>query len=127
MMTRTERNSAARRRGELTRDRGSRQLSPAIDARRRLNARRADGTPTNADPFGPNDRRYAYLTRSSDEKSLAKRLAKPGDGSVEHGKNERELYREIIRRAKTVRERATETLRRSPRVAQEARRPWVTG
>jgi len=113
-MTRTEHNSAARRRGELTRDRGSRRLSPAIDAQRRLNARRADGTPTNADPFGPNDRRYAYLTRSY-ENGLAKRLAKRGDGSVEDGMNERELYRQIIRRAETFRERAAESLTRSPR------------
>ena len=78
-MTRTEHNSVARRRGELTRDRGSRRLSPAIDAQRRQNARRVDGTPTNADPFGPNDRRYAYLTRSYDEKGLAGRLAKRSD------------------------------------------------
>ena len=121
-MTRTEHYSAARSRGELTGDRGSRRLSPAIDAQRRLNARRADGTPTNADPVGPNDRRYAYPTRSYDESSLAKRLAKRGDGGVEDGMTERELYREIIRRASTFRERAAESLRRSPRVAQEARR-----
>jgi hypothetical protein len=100
-MTPTEHYSAARRRGELTGDRGSRRLSPAIDAQRRLNTRRADGTPTNADPFGPNDRRYAYPTRSYDENGLAKRLAKRGDGGVEDGMTERELYREIIRRAST--------------------------
>jgi hypothetical protein len=64
ILTRTEHNWAARRRGELTRDRGSRRLSPTIDARRRLNARRAVGTRTKADPFGPNDSRYAWLTRS---------------------------------------------------------------
>ena len=121
-MTRTEQYSAARRRGELTRDRGSRRLSPAIDAQRRLNARRADGTPTNPDPFGPNDRRYAYLKRSYDENGLAKRAAKRDDGSMEHGMTERELYREIIRRASTFRERAAESLRRSRRVAQDARR-----
>jgi hypothetical protein len=126
-MTWSEQNWAARSRGELTRDRGSRRLSPAIDAQRRLNARRADGTSTNADPLGPNDRRYAYLTRSYEEKGLARRLAKRGDGSAEEGINEREFYREIIRRAKTVRERAAESLRRSPRVAQPQRRPWVTG
>ena len=120
-MTRTAHNSAARRRGEVTGDRGSRRLSPAIDAQRRLNAQRADGTPTPADPFGPNDRRYAYLTRSS------RRLAKRGDVSVDDAMNERELYRQIISRAKTFRERAAESLRRSPRVAQEARRPRVTG
>ena len=112
-MTRTAHNSAARRRGEVTGDRGSRRLSPAIDAQRRLNARRADGTPTTADPFGPNDRRYAYLTRSYDEKGPVKRLAKRGDVSVDDGMNERELYRQIIRRAKTFRERAAESLRRS--------------
>jgi hypothetical protein len=121
-MTRTEHYSAARRRGELTGDRGSRRLSPAIDAQRRLNTQRADGTPTNADPFGPNDRRYAYPTRSYDENGMAKRLAKRGDGGVEDGMTERELYREIIRRASTFRERAAESLRRSLRVAQEARR-----
>ncbi len=65
-MTRTEHNWAARRRGELARDRGSLRLSPAIDSQRRLNARQADGTQINADPFGPNDPRYAYLTRAHD-------------------------------------------------------------
>jgi len=122
-MTRTEHNSAARRRGELTRDRGSRRLSPAIDAQRRLNVRPADRTTTNAEAFGPNDRRYAYPTRSYDENGLAKRLAKRGDVGVEDGMTERELYRQIIRRAETFRERAAESLRRSRRVAQDARRP----
>jgi len=42
------------------------RVSSAIDAQRRLNARRADGTGTKADPFGPSDPRYAYLTRSHD-------------------------------------------------------------
>ena len=115
-MTRTEHNRAARRRG-LTGDRGSRRLSPAIDAQRRLNVRRADGTPTNAEAFDPNDRRDAYQTRSYDENGLAKRLAKRGDASMEDGMNERELYRQIIRRANTFRERAAESLRASPRVA----------
>ena len=122
-MTRTEQYSAARRRGELTGDRGSRRLSPAIDAQRRLNFRWADGTPTNAEAFDPNDRRYAYLMRSYDENGLVKRSPKRGDGSVEDGMNERELYRQIIRRANTFRERAAESLRRSARVAQDARRP----
>jgi hypothetical protein len=65
-MTRTEHNQAARRRGELTRDRGSRRLSPAIEARRRVNALQVDGTRTKADPIGPSDPRYAYLTQSHD-------------------------------------------------------------
>ena len=49
-MTQTEHNSAARRRGELTRDRGSRRLSAAIDARRRLNTRPADRHPDQRTP-----------------------------------------------------------------------------
>lgn len=65
-MTHTEHNRAARRRGELTRDRGSRQLSRAIEAQRRLNGRRPDRTGIKADPFGPTDPRYAYLTRVRD-------------------------------------------------------------
>ena len=60
----TELGSA--RRGELNRDRGSRRLLQAVDARRRLNARRADSTRTRADLLGPSDSRYAYLTRSYD-------------------------------------------------------------
>jgi hypothetical protein len=65
-MTQTEHNSAARRRGELTRDRGSRRLSAAIDARRRLNSRPADGTRANADLHRPTDPRHAYPARSYD-------------------------------------------------------------
>jgi hypothetical protein len=66
MKTRTEHNRALRRRAELTRERGPRQLEPAIDAARRLNTRRAEGTRTNADPHGPSELRYAYLTQSHD-------------------------------------------------------------
>jgi hypothetical protein len=45
LMARTEHDRAARRRGELTCDRGSIRLSSSIDARRRLNtgARMAPG------------------------------------------------------------------------------------
>jgi hypothetical protein len=112
IMTRTEHNSAARRRGELTGDRGSRRLSPAMDAQRRLDARRADRAGTNAEPFNPKDRRYAHLTRYDDE-GLLKRLANRRDASVGGGEDEGELYREIIRRAKTFRERAAESLTRA--------------
>lgn len=49
MTTRTEHNRAVRRRAELTRDRGPRGLEPAIDTRRRVNSRRADGTWTGAE------------------------------------------------------------------------------
>jgi len=44
---------------------------------------------------------------------LAKRLVERHDGSVERHENESELYRKIIRRAKGVRERAADSLRRS--------------
>ncbi len=51
-MTRIEHSRAARRRGELTHDRGSLRLSPAIDAQRRLNTRRARSTtPAPREPF----------------------------------------------------------------------------
>jgi hypothetical protein len=63
-MTLRRHDLAARRRGELTHDRGSRLFSPAIEARRRLNARQV-GTGTKADRHDPNPR-YAYLTQSHD-------------------------------------------------------------
>ena len=112
-MTRTEHNRSARRRGELTRDRGSRRLSSAIDAQRRLNSRPADGPPTKADPVGPNDRRSGYLTRSYDGKAVRRRIAKRGDERVEDGKREGEFYREIVRRANVARECAAASLRLS--------------
>jgi hypothetical protein len=65
-MTRTEHDLAARRQGELARDRGSRRLSSAVDAQRRLNGRRADGDRTKADSFGPSDPSYTHLTRAHD-------------------------------------------------------------
>jgi hypothetical protein len=66
-MTRPENNWAAARRPELNRDRGSRQLSQAVDALRRLNARQAASTRTKADPLGLSDPRHAYLTQSHDQ------------------------------------------------------------
>ena len=62
-VTRTEHERAARRRGELVRDHGSRNVFSAIDAQGRLNARSAHGTRTKTVPVGPRDPRYAYLTR----------------------------------------------------------------
>jgi hypothetical protein len=112
-MTRTEHNRAVRRRGELTRDRGSRRLASAIDAQRRLNTRRADGPPTKADPVVPNDRRAGYLTWSYDGEAMGKRIAKRGDESAEDRKTEGEFYREIVRRANVARERTAESLRLS--------------
>ena len=65
-MTSTKRDDAARKRSEVSRDRVGRRLSPAIDARRRLNAQRRDTAPTSASQFGPRDPRYDYLTRAHD-------------------------------------------------------------
>ena len=64
---------AARRRGELDHDRGSRRVSSAIDARRRLSTRRADSTRKTA-PVGASDPRHAYLRRSYDS---------PGDAAFQ--------------------------------------------
>jgi len=66
MTTQTEHNRPLRRRAESTRDRGPRRLEAAIDARRRLDTGRAEGTRTDPDPDGPSDRRYVYLTRAHD-------------------------------------------------------------
>ena len=65
-MTRTEHDRAARRRGELARDHGSRRVPLAIEAQRRLTARSARETRTTPDPAGPSDRSYAYLTQTHD-------------------------------------------------------------
>ena len=52
-MPRAPENWAARRRGEFDRDGGFRQFSQAVDAQRRLNARRGVSTRT-AEAFSPN-------------------------------------------------------------------------
>jgi hypothetical protein len=65
-MTNTKRGDMARKRGELTRDGVGRRLSPAIDARRRLNAQRRGPAWSGASHVGPRDPRYDYLTRSHD-------------------------------------------------------------
>jgi hypothetical protein len=43
---------------------------PAIEAQPRVNARRADGTATGADPLGASDPHDAYLTRSCDKEMM---------------------------------------------------------
>jgi hypothetical protein len=65
-MTGTKRNDLARKRGELSHDGVGRRLSPAIDARRRLNAHRRGAGGTSASHGGPRDPRYDHLTRSHD-------------------------------------------------------------
>ena len=66
MLTRTEHDRAALRRGELARDHRSRRVPSAIDAQRRLTVRPARNTRNKADPVGPSHPRYAYLTRTYD-------------------------------------------------------------
>ena len=66
-MTPRRQDSAARRRDELNRERGSiAGALPAIDAQQRLSDRRADGTRPKPGAVGLSDPRYAYLTRSHD-------------------------------------------------------------
>jgi len=65
-MTGTKRNEIARKRDELSHDGVGRRLSPAIDARRRLNAHRRGAGGSSASRVGPRDPRYDYLTRSHD-------------------------------------------------------------
>jgi hypothetical protein len=65
-VTLTEVNRSARKRGELSRDRGSRRISQAIAARRRLDKRRVDPTRTEGDRFRLRDPRFGYLMRSHD-------------------------------------------------------------
>jgi hypothetical protein len=65
-MTRRTRDLPERRRDELKRDVGSQRLSSAIDARRRLSARRVDAAGPRRARLGLSDPRYAYLTRSYD-------------------------------------------------------------
>jgi hypothetical protein len=65
-MRSSERDRAARRRGELSRDSVDRRLSPAIDAKRRLNANRPSRVWISASGVGGSDPRYAHLTRSRD-------------------------------------------------------------
>jgi hypothetical protein len=64
-MTRTQKDRAARKR-ELARDHGSRRVSSAIDAQRRLNTLRSRATRTKAYRFDPSDSCYGYLTRTYD-------------------------------------------------------------
>ena len=65
-MTSKTQDWAERRRRELDRDRASRRRSEAIAARQGLNAKRTDRAEIKADPFGPRDSRYAYLTQMFD-------------------------------------------------------------
>ena len=65
-MTSTKRVDAARKRGESSRDQVRRRLSPAIDAQRRLNVRRAGAAGIGVRYGGPRDPRYEYLKHMHD-------------------------------------------------------------
>jgi hypothetical protein len=65
-MTRTTQDSAARRRGELHRERGSRRLVPALNARRSFSPRSAANQLIEARVPDRSDYRYAYLTQQHD-------------------------------------------------------------
>jgi diacylglycerol O-acyltransferase / wax synthase len=58
--------AGADRGAEFSRDHVGRQLSQAVDARRRLTAQRRGPTETSTSRFGPRDPRYDYLSRSHD-------------------------------------------------------------
>jgi hypothetical protein len=99
----------APRRNGISRDRGTRRLWPAIDARRRLNAQ-ANSTRNDTDPVGRDDPHTAGPTPTQGPKRVD---ARPEVGaSLEVRKNEGEFLREIVRRAKRARERAAESLKR---------------
>jgi hypothetical protein len=87
-------------------ERGTRRLWPAIDARRRLNARPADDVRTKAEAPGNGQ-------ASSDP--TQKRRAQRGPTVVPNARNEGEFNREIVRRAKRARERAAQSLKRARR------------
>jgi hypothetical protein len=65
-MTPRKQDLAARRRGELHREPGTRHLVPALNARRKLNARQADSIRIRPDPAKLSDRRFAYLKHAHD-------------------------------------------------------------
>ena len=60
-----KRDEVEHKRRELSRDCVGRK-SPAVAARRRLNATRLGASRNNASPFGPRDPRFDYLTHSHD-------------------------------------------------------------
>jgi hypothetical protein len=65
-MTRNDEGWSTRRQSAFDRMHGPRRLSAAIDARRRIDARQAVGSPVRVDRIGPIDARFGYLTLSHD-------------------------------------------------------------
>lgn len=102
-MTRNTGELPATSRGALAPDRGPRRLWPAIDARRRINARPTDGIRTQADALKRDD------AGSPDATTTGRRQR----SQTQSGGNERDLNRAIIRHAKRARDRAAQSLRLS--------------
>lgn len=72
------RDTGARRRGELNRDNGGHRLSPVIDAQRRLSGRRPRTGERRMTQVSPRDPRYAYpdaFTRLEPRASTDRRRA----------------------------------------------------
>jgi hypothetical protein len=81
----------------------------------------SDGSPVATDPsIAPAQRSAATGRKTQRERSRRKAYETNAGGAmmagVKRGEDEAEFYREIVRRAKTVRERAAESLRRSRRL-----------
>jgi hypothetical protein len=104
-MTRKTGDLPATDRGESTPDRRPRRLWPAIDARRRLNARPTDSIRTKSDPLNRDD------SGSPDATTTGRR--QPGTATPQPGGNEGDLNRAIISHAKRARDRAAQSLRLS--------------
>jgi hypothetical protein len=102
-MTRNTGDLPATSRGELTPERRPRRLWPAIDARRRLNARASDSIRTTSDSRDD--------PGSSDATTTGRR--KRSQTRPQSGGTEGELNRAIIRHAKRARDRAAQSLRLS--------------
>jgi hypothetical protein len=102
-MTRNTGELPTTSRGAVAPDRRPRRLWPAIDARRRINARPTDGIRTTADALKRNDSGSAEATTTGRSKR----------SDTQSGGNEGDLNRAIIRHAKRARDRAAQSLKLS--------------
>jgi hypothetical protein len=100
-MTRNTGELPTTSRGAVTPDRKPRRLWPAIDARRRINARPTDGIRTAADALKRDDSGSADATTTGRRKR----------SETLSGGKEGDLNRAIIRHAKRARDRAAQSLR----------------
>jgi hypothetical protein len=102
-MTRNTGEVPTTSRGAVTPDRRPRRLWPAIDARRRINARPTDGIRTTADALKRDDSGPPDTTTTGRRKR----------SETQSGGSEGDLNRAIIRHAKRARDRAAQSLRLS--------------